>query len=79
MNARLELNSRGTLTIPKAMRRLLGIKHGGRIIAETSEQGILLRPGVAFPGHLFGKTINGTLIVPATVLADELSRKGWIA
>ena len=30
-------------------------------------------------GHLYGKTINGTLIVPATVLADGLSRKGWIA
>jgi len=30
-------------------------------------------------GYLYGKTINGTLIVPATVLADELSRKGWIA
>ena len=30
-------------------------------------------------GLLYGKTINGTLIVPATVLADELRRKGWIA
>jgi hypothetical protein len=47
MNAILELNARGTLTIPKAMRHLLGLDHGGRVIAETSEQGILLRPGVA--------------------------------
>ena len=44
MNAILELNSRGTLTLPKAMRHLLGIDNGGRIIAETSEKGILLRP-----------------------------------
>lgn len=29
-------------------------------------------------GHLYGKNIHGTLIVSATVLADELSRKGWI-
>ena len=29
-------------------------------------------------GHLYGKTISGTQIVPAIVLADELSRKGWI-
>ncbi len=53
MNAILELNSRGTLTLPKAMRRLLGLDHGGRIIAETSEQGILLRPGVAFPIEIY--------------------------
>ncbi len=53
MNAILELNSRGTLTIPKSMRRLLGVAHGGRIIAETSEQGILLRPGVAFPIEIY--------------------------
>ena len=30
-------------------------------------------------GHLYGKTIDGTLVVPATTLADELRRKGWIA
>ena len=53
MNAILELNSRGTLTIPKTMRHLLGVDHGGRIIAETSEQGILLRPGVAFPIEIY--------------------------
>ena len=53
MNAILELNSRGTLTLPKAMRHLLGIDHGGRVIAETSEQGILLRPGVAFPIEIY--------------------------
>ena len=53
MNAILELNSRGTLTLPKAMRHLLGIEHGGRVIAETSEQGILLRPGVAFPIEIY--------------------------
>lgn len=29
-------------------------------------------------GHLYGKTISGTLIIPATVLADELSLRGWL-
>lgn len=53
MNAILELNSRGTLTLPKAMRSQLGLDHGGCIIAETSERGILLRPGVAFPIELY--------------------------
>ena len=30
-------------------------------------------------GHLYGKTVSGTLVVPATVLADELNRKSWLA
>ncbi len=29
-------------------------------------------------GHLYGKTVQGTRIVPATVLADELIRQGWL-
>lgn len=29
-------------------------------------------------GCLYGKTINGTLIVSATMLADEFIRKGWL-
>jgi hypothetical protein len=29
-------------------------------------------------GHLYGKTVRGTRVVPATVLADELDRKGWL-
>jgi hypothetical protein len=29
-------------------------------------------------GHLYGKTISGALVVSATVLADELTRKGWL-
>ncbi len=29
-------------------------------------------------GHLYGKIVQGTRIVPATALADELIRKGWL-
>jgi hypothetical protein len=29
-------------------------------------------------GHLYGKIVRGTRVVPATVLADELDRKGWL-
>jgi hypothetical protein len=29
-------------------------------------------------GHLYMKTVRGTLVVPATALADEMIRKGWL-
>ena len=53
MNAILELNSRGTLTLPKALRHALGLDRGGQVIAETSAQGILLRPSVTFPVEIY--------------------------
>lgn len=29
-------------------------------------------------GHLYGKTVGGTRVVSATMLADELDRQGWL-
>ncbi|MEI8139963.1 MAG: AbrB/MazE/SpoVT family DNA-binding domain-containing protein [bacterium] len=75
MNMILELNSRGTLTLPKAMRHLLGLDHGGRIIAETSEQGILLRPGVAFPIELYTNARVDEFDAADAELAKHLKRR----
>ena len=49
MNATIQINSRGTLTLPKALRRAIGVDRGGTVVAETSEEGIVLRPSVTFP------------------------------
>jgi bifunctional DNA-binding transcriptional regulator/antitoxin component of YhaV-PrlF toxin-antitoxin module len=53
MNATIQINKRGTLTLPKALRHTLGVDRGGMIVAETSEQGILLRPSVTFPIEIY--------------------------
>jgi bifunctional DNA-binding transcriptional regulator/antitoxin component of YhaV-PrlF toxin-antitoxin module len=53
MNATIQINSRGTLTLPKALRRAMGLERGGMVVAETSAEGIVLRPGVAFPIELY--------------------------
>lgn len=74
MNTILELNSRGTLTLPKAMRHLLGLDHGGRIIAETSEQGILLRPGVAFPIEIYTEARVNEFDAAEAELSKHLKR-----
>lgn len=49
----ININNRGTLTLPKNMRRQLGIKGSGQILAETKSEGILLRTGVAFPLEIY--------------------------
>ena len=43
------LNARGGLTIPRAMRRSLALDPGGRLVAETTPDGVLLRPALRFP------------------------------
>ncbi len=49
----ISINSRGTLTLPREMRRRLGVSHNAQIVAEETEDGILLRPGVTFPVEMY--------------------------
>jgi len=45
----ISINERGTLTLPKQLRRRLGIGGEGQVLAEEREEGILLKAGVTFP------------------------------
>lgn len=49
----ININERGTLTLPKAMRKRLGIKGEGQVIAEETEGGVVLKPGAAFPIEMY--------------------------
>lgn len=53
MTNMIKINSRGTLTLPKAMRQRLGVKGSGQMIVEEREEGLLLRPGAAFPIEMY--------------------------
>jgi bifunctional DNA-binding transcriptional regulator/antitoxin component of YhaV-PrlF toxin-antitoxin module len=49
----ININDRGTLTLPSEMRRRLGVRRNTQIIAEETDEGILLRPGVTFPVEMY--------------------------
>jgi len=51
----LNINQRGTLTLPKEMRRRLGLKANGQIVAQETEEGILLRVGATFPIEIYSE------------------------
>jgi len=53
MNATIQINSRGTLTIPKALRKTFGLDKGGSVYAENTKDGIVLRPAVTFPIEIY--------------------------
>lgn len=49
----ISINARGTLTLPKEMRRRLGIKTRGQVVVEDTSDGVLLRPGVTVPVEIY--------------------------
>ena len=53
MPTTIQINARGTLTLPKELRKRLGLEKGGVIIAEVSDDGIILKPAVSFPIEMY--------------------------
>jgi len=51
----IQINQRGTLTLPKEMRRRLGVSANGQIVAEETDEGVLLRAGVTFPVEMYSE------------------------
>jgi bifunctional DNA-binding transcriptional regulator/antitoxin component of YhaV-PrlF toxin-antitoxin module len=51
----ININERGTLTLPKEMRRRLGGTSFAQVVAEETNEGILLRAGVTFPVELYSE------------------------
>jgi uncharacterized protein len=43
------IGKRGTFVIPARLRRRFGLSEGSTIIAEETDEGILLRPAIAVP------------------------------
>jgi AbrB family looped-hinge helix DNA binding protein len=49
----IRINKKGTLTLPKELRKKLGLENGGVVMAESVEKGILLKPAGSFPMELY--------------------------
>lgn len=53
MKTTLTISSRGVITLPAKLRRALGLKPDDLLIAETTAEGLLLRPAVPLPIELY--------------------------
>ena len=53
MKARLIVTSRGVVTLPAKLRQALGIRADDQLIAETTPEGLLLRPTVTLPVEIY--------------------------
>ena len=55
MNEVITINDRGTMTLPKRLRDRLGVKAGGQVVAEETDDGVLLRLGVTLPLEIYSE------------------------
>ena len=53
MQAILTMNTRGVVTLPAKLRQAMGLKADDPLIAETTPQGLLLRPAITLPLEMY--------------------------
>lgn len=53
MKATVTITSRGVVTLPSKLRQALGLKADDQLIAETTPEGLLLRPAVTLPVEMY--------------------------
>ncbi len=71
----IHINKRGSLTLPMPMRKKLGLERGGVVMAEALDQGVLLKPAVAFPIEMYSDSRVAEFDVADAALEAHLSKK----
>ena len=75
MQTILTINSRGVVTLPVKLRRAMGLTTDDQLIAETTPQGLLLRPAVTLPLELYTNARIGEFDELEAELAAVLPRR----
>ena len=75
MKTTLTLTNRGVVTLPAKLRRALGLKADDQLIAETTPEGLLLRPAVTLPVEIYSEKRIREFDAAEAELAKVLSRR----
>lgn len=75
MKALLTVTSRGIVTLPVKLRRALGLRADDHLIAETTPDGLLLRPAVTLPVEVYTEQRIREFDEAETELGKVLRRK----
>ncbi len=68
------IGKRGTLVIPAKLRRVFGLEEGSEVIAEETEEGILIRPAITLPLELYSAERKAEFLLSNAVDAEDLAR-----
>lgn len=75
MQTTLTMTSRGVVTLPARLRRALGLKADDVLIAETTPQGLLLRPAVTLPVEMYSDERIAEFDAAEAELAAAMKRR----
>lgn len=75
MKSTVTMTSRGVVTLPAKLREAMGLKADDLLIAETTPEGILLRPAVTLPIETYSPARIREFDQSEAELAKVLSRK----
>ncbi|QJR09974.1 hypothetical protein DSM104443_01025 [Usitatibacter rugosus] len=76
MKSTVTITSRGVVTLPAKLREAMGLKADDVLIAETTAEGILLRPAVTLPVESYSPKRIREFDDAEAELARVLARKG---
>ena len=65
------VGKRGAVVVPAALRKQYGLEEGALVIAEEREDGILLRPAVAFPVEVYTRERRAEFLLNNAVDQDD--------
>lgn len=66
-----KVGKRGTVVIPAPLRRRFGIEEGSLVVAEATEEGILIRPAIAMPVEIYAPQRKVEFLLSNAVDADD--------
>lgn len=73
MKTTVTMNSRGVVTLPAKLRQALGLKADDQLIAETTAEGLILRPAVTLPLEVYTREREREFDREEAELADVLA------
>lgn len=68
------VGKRGTFVIPATLRRRFGLTEGSTVIAEETEEGILIRPAVTLPVEMYSAERRAQFLLSNAVDEDDYAR-----
>lgn len=70
MKTTVAVNQRGVITLPAKLRQAIGIEGEDLLVAETTPEGLLLRPAVTLPIEIYSDERRGEFQAAEADLAD---------
>jgi AbrB family looped-hinge helix DNA binding protein len=68
------VGKRGTFVIPARLRRRFGLTEGSEIIAEETEEGILIRPAMTVPVELYSPQRRAEFLLSNAVNDEDYAQ-----